>query len=96
MSYFADVRCPKCGKIKQLHLGGLGFYGHDKEHCNYCGFDFDPQINCQSMEVDRDCLSTERTNTTKEVKNYRLEVDLLRIENEKLKRQVEELKRIRQ
>lgn len=96
MSYFADIKCPKCGKIKQLHLGGYGFFGHDKEHCDYCGFDFDPQINCLNMEVDRDCLSTERTSTTKDNKNYRIEVDLLRIENKKLKKQLEELKRIRQ
>lgn len=96
MSYFADVKCPKCGKTKQLHLGGYGFYGHDKEHCDYYGFDFDPQANCLNMEVDRDCLSTERTSTIKDNKNYRLEADLLRIENEKLKKQLEELKRIRQ
>lgn len=95
MSYFADVRCPKCGKIKQLHLGGYGFYGHDKEHCNYCGFDFDPQINCQSMEVDRDCYPRESTSVNP-TKNWRLEADSLRIENEKLKKQIEELKRIRQ
>lgn len=95
MSYFADVRCPKCGKIKQLHLGGYGFYGHDKEHCNYCGFDFDPQINCKSMEVDRDCYPRENTSVNP-TKNWRLEADSLRIENEKLKKQIEELKRIRQ
>lgn len=95
MSYFADARCPKCGKTKQLHLGGYGFYGYDKEHCDYCGFDFDPQINCQSIEVDRDCLSKE-SKSVNPTKNWHIEADLLRIENEKLKKQIEELKRIRQ
>lgn len=50
MSCLSYVRCPKCGKEKRLHFGGYGLYGHGKEHCNYCGFDFGLQENCKYME----------------------------------------------
>ena len=55
MSYFAVVRCPKCGKTKTLMLGGYGFGtysmgGNHKEKCSYCGCEFNPQECCESME----------------------------------------------
>lgn len=94
MSYFADVKCPKCGKVKQLHLGGYGFFGHDKEYCSYCGFEFNSQVNCMNMEVDRDCYPKDNGNRNENSKNWRLEADSLRIENKKLKTQIEELKKL--
>lgn len=71
MSYFADVKCPKCGKTKQLHLGGFGFYGHDKEECNYCGYEYNPQDNCTNCEQDRDYeVPKKENNEDKEYQEY--------------------------
>lgn len=86
MSYFAEVKCPKCGKKKSIHLGGYGFFGYGKEHCNYCGCGFDPQENCKSMDVDRDCLYNPKTESRK--RDYEAEIDLLKKEIENLKEQI--------
>lgn len=88
MSYFAQVQCPRCGKKKQIHLGGYGFFGVGKTHCDYCGYDYDAQANCKEMEVDRDCMSP-RT----EERHYNSELENLREENKKLREEVERLRK---
>ena len=54
MSYFADTKCPKCGKVQQHHLGGLGFFGHETTKCSYCGCEYESIPNCMDMVLDRD------------------------------------------
>lgn len=55
MSYFADTKCPKCGKVTQHHLGGYGFYGSDKTtNCSFCGYTYESIPNCLGMIPDRD------------------------------------------
>lgn len=54
MSYFATTKCPKCGKEKQHHLGGLGFHGEEKTTCSYCGHTYSSVNNCLDMTPDRD------------------------------------------
>lgn len=54
MSYFADTKCPKCGKVQQHHLGGLGFFGHETTKCSYCGYEYKSIPNCMDMVLDRD------------------------------------------
>lgn len=90
MSYFAQVKCPHCGKEKQMHLGGYGFFGVGKTHCDYCGYDYDAQENCKEMEVDRDCMSPHDYD---EPKSRNSEVESLRAENKWLREEIERLKK---
>lgn len=53
MSYFATTKCPKCGKTKQHHLGGLGFYTAENTQCPSCGYTYPSVPNCLDMNVDR-------------------------------------------
>jgi len=98
MSYFAGVRCPRCKKEQQLHLGWLGFYGMKKVHCSYCGFDYNPQNNCFNMEADRDSRPSSKKNSAEtkndELEKYSKEIDSLRKENEMLKNKIEELSKL--
>ena len=52
MSYFATIKCPKCGHKEQLLLGGWMWYGYDTYKCKNCGNDFDPQKNCLNFLQD--------------------------------------------
>lgn len=54
MSYFANTKCPKCGKVQQHHLGGWGFFGQETTKCSYCGFEYESVPNCMDMVPDRD------------------------------------------
>lgn len=54
MSFVTDVQCPNCGKVRQIYLGGYGFYGKAKTIvCYKCGISYDGLSNCLSMEVER-------------------------------------------
>lgn len=95
MSYFTTVECPKCGKEKQLHLGGFGFYGVGMEHCSCCGTDFDPQPNCVSMVLDKDgpsnCDNNDVDAPERSIAELEEENQALREENNRLKGIIREI-----
>lgn len=61
MSSFAKTKCPNCGAIKSHHLGGLGFYGHEKTVCS-CGYEYENVTNCIEDILDRDDPPQRRMN----------------------------------
>lgn len=51
MSYFATIKCKKCGKLEQIYLGGYGFsYRNNITKCKYCGYEYNAEQACITME----------------------------------------------